>query len=227
MKKLFPNRFCSIIIVFCCLHASSHAQKVSVASMKQNVVMLGTENPLTIMVENCDCNNVSVSTDNGSIQRYDECSYSYRPAKLGMAQIVVSCKGRKGPTNYLMRVIDGGGKSTASTAEPGMNDKPVAIIDKKTGGYIRKVVLQAQLGIIVASDNKDVRYLMDKFTMSVFRSDQVVFTKLNIGPKFNEDTKNFLSTLRSGDRVVLFNMECTAGKTSSIPMPPAEFIVVN
>lgn len=205
---------------------NGNAQTVSVASMKQNVVTLGTDNPLTIMVENCDCSNLTVTTDNGSIKRYDDCSYDYKPARLGMAQIVVSCKGRKAPTNYLMRVVGSGGTGEGVAASE-IGDKPLAIIDKKNGGYIRKVVLAAQLGVGVSSSNKGVHYIMERFTIAAFRGDQILFSKINIGPKFTDDVKSAISNLKLSDRVLFFNMECSAGKNAAVRLSPIEFIIVN
>ncbi len=214
MIQQFRPRNILIIFVCCLAPLCAKGQKVAIASMKQNVVFEGVANPLTIMVENCDCGQIQVKTDNGFLKKYDNCSYDYTPARLGMAQILVTCRGKT--QNYLMRVI-----APSVTFE-----RPVAIIDKKNGGNIRKSVLEVQMGIIVAGGDKDVKYKLHQFTMAVIRDNQLIWSKSNTGPVFNDDIARYLTALKAGDRVVFFNMECSAPKIPVMQLTPIEFNII-
>jgi len=212
-----PSRFLNLLMIltaFSLISTIARGQKVVVASMKQNIVHEGLANPLTIMAENCDCNQIQVKTDNGFLKKYDDCSYDYTPTRLGMAQILVTCKGKT--QNYLLRVI----------APTITYERPVAIIDKKNGGNIRKSVLEVQMGIIISGGDKDVKYKLHQFTMAVMRDNRMIWSKSNEGPVFNEDIVRFLTTLKPGDRVVFFNMECSSAKTPVMQLTPMEFNVI-
>jgi len=210
---LFRNVFFFLMLVGC-MPVTVSGQKVTVAAMKQNVVHEGVANPLTIMAENCDCNQIQVKTDNGFLKKYDDCSYDYTPTRLGMAQILITCKGKT--QNYLLRVI-----------APTVNlERPVAMIDKKNGGNIRKAVLEVQMGIIVSGGDKGVKYKLNQFTMAVMRDNRMIWSKNNEGPIFNEDIARYLTSLKPGDRVVFFNMECSAPKIPVMQLAPMEFNVI-
>lgn len=214
---MWPFRFRNLLMIlmgFILIPTMTRGQKVAVASMKQNVVHEGVANQLTIMAENCDCNQIQVKTDNGFLKKYDDCSYDYTPTRLGMAQILVTCKGKT--QNYLLRVI----------APTVTYERPVAIIDKKNGGNIRKSVLEVQMGIIVAGGDKGVKYKLHQFTMAVMRDNRMIWSQSNDGPVFNEDIVRFFTTLKPGDRVVFFNMECSAPKIPVMQLAPMEFNVI-
>lgn len=212
MKQLLFIPLLALVLV------ESYGQKVSVASMKQNVVTLGTDNPLTIMAESCDCNNVTVYTDNGTIKRVGDCSYNYHPARLGMAQIVVGCRGRKAPVNYLMRVV---GSSTEDAVL-------TPVVGRKSGGNMRKNDFAAQIGVgIINNSEKSIKYVIDKFELIAIRDDKVLFTMYNKGPMFNEHILRYLSSLKVGDRIVFCNMECSASKRATRYLPPMEFNIIN
>ncbi len=203
-----------------------YAQKVSVAAMKQNTAIIGVENPLSIMVENCSCNNLSVSTDNGTIRRYENCGYDFKPARLGMAQILISCKGGRGVTNYLLRVVkENESTEYTSTIEPMPAAGVHIIIDRKHNGPLKKSALLARDGLAVNSVDKGQRYTLNRFTMAILRGEQIIFSKTSFTSKFTGDMRSFISTIQIGDKVVFFNMVCSSGKIQLI-LPSAEFTII-
>lgn len=191
------------------------AQKALLASLRQNVVFLGMSNPITIMLENCDCNDVLVTTDNGTIKRYDDCSYDYTPLRAGLSQIIVRKRGGKGSTNILLRV----------NPKP----KPVASISKIAGGGIRKNVLEVQTGVMAGWVDYDFKteFKVDHFMVTIMREGKILFTRYNKGARFEEEVGRWLKVTKVGDKVLVYDIEAKGSDNVVVMLDPLEFKVLN
>ena len=163
---------------------TAHAQKALLASLRQNVVFEGMPNPITIMIENCGCNDVVVTTDNGSLKRYDNCSYDYTPSRTGLSQIIVRRKGSKASSNILLRVNP--------------RPRPVASLAKIPGGNIRKGVLEIQLGLLAGWIDYDFKatYRVEHFMVTMLREGKIIFTRYNKGAKFEEEVGRWIKAAK-------------------------------
>jgi len=63
------------------LHTSLYSQTVSISPTKMNVLYLGVDNPLEIVVENHDCSEIIVKAWRGNLIKMDSCFTSV-PLKL-------------------------------------------------------------------------------------------------------------------------------------------------
>jgi hypothetical protein len=86
-------RIC-LVILLCFLGSISNAQVVAFAADKMNVLYVGLENPLTIVVENMDCKDVKIFTTNGKILRKG-CKLLIVPDSIGISRITVQTKKNK------------------------------------------------------------------------------------------------------------------------------------
>src|SRR5687768_6948134 len=64
------------------------SQKVTVSPDMNNIVLLGVDNPLTIVAEKYPCKGLVIKSDNGEITG-SSCEYLFRPNKIGKADIII------------------------------------------------------------------------------------------------------------------------------------------
>jgi len=193
----------------------AHGQKTLLASLRQNVVFEGIVNPITIMIENCGCNDVLVTTDNGTIKRYDNCSYDYTPSRTGLSQIIVRKKGTKASNNILLRVNP--------------RPRPVASIAKMPGGTIRKGLLEIQLGLLAGWIDYDFKttYKVEHFMVTIVRDGKIIFTRYNKGAKFEEETGRWIKAAKHGDELLFYDIEAKGSDNSLVRLDPVEYRVNN
>ncbi|HPH16390.1 MAG TPA: GldM family protein, partial [Bacteroidales bacterium] len=84
----------TISILFVIISFSSFGQKFTISSTRQNILYKGLENPIEIIVEDLKCKNIGVSTTNGKIEKYAECSYIFKADTIGEANISVYRKNK-------------------------------------------------------------------------------------------------------------------------------------
>lgn len=189
------------------------AQKVAVSSLKQNVVELGITNPLQIIGENSSCNQLVVSTDNGSIKRTGPCQYDYTPARLGLAQIIVFANGPKSGTNYLMRVVAG-----EKTIPIG-----AASIGGLSSGFIARGNLQAQQGIALRSTDGAVP--IKGYQLQIVRNGDVVFKRYTKGNKFVNEIYVAIAKAQRGDLLLVYDIYGEDKKGEAFMVPPLQLII--
>jgi len=64
-------------------------QNVAVENQKLNIAYPLISNPLNIVVEGIACDKIFVLTDNGKVESYKNCSYSFIPHEVGTASIFI------------------------------------------------------------------------------------------------------------------------------------------
>jgi len=194
---------------------TAHAQKTLLASLRQNVVFEGMPNPITVMIENCGCNDVVVTTDNGTIRRYDNCSYDYTPSRTGLSQVIVRKKGSKTSSNILLRVNP--------------RPQPVASLAKLPGGGIRKSVLEIQLGLLAGWIDYDFKttYKVEHFMITMLREGKIIFTRYNKGARFEEEVGRWIKAAKQGDGILFYDIEARGSDNSLIKLSPVEYRVNN
>jgi len=79
--------FISFLLVLCSFVANG--QKVAISAHRMNVIYVGIPNYMTIVAEKYPCETISVSTDNGKIEKQDRCTYIYYPENIGNGTIEV------------------------------------------------------------------------------------------------------------------------------------------
>lgn len=153
------------ISLFVSIASMCHAQHISVANDKENILYIGIPNPLTIVTENCPCNKQVVKTSNGKITG-SNCSYMFQGEQVGKAEITIYKK----EAGKLIRI----GKSDfrVKSIPP-----PVFCI----GPYCNiGVVVRAQRTVIAAQDyargellNFDInaRFPIDSFNVKIISYD--------------------------------------------------------
>lgn len=79
--------YCIILTLFI-FNPLLFAQHVTVSNEAENVFHLGIDNPVSVTVENCPCNQLRIKATNGTITG-SNCEYTFRPRSIGRVQILV------------------------------------------------------------------------------------------------------------------------------------------
>ena len=195
----------------------SRGQKVVVSADKMNIVYIGVPNPLTIVAENYSCDKLTVSTDNGKIEKQDDikCWYIYSPKEEGISIISVfnSKKQLINETKYRVKRIP----------------NPIIQINGHDNGEIRKNVLIASLGIstILIGFGFDVRFVVMHFKIELIQNNQITFSKEVDGPRFSEEIINAFKSLNNGDRMLISNITAKGPDSRLLKLSPAVFNIID
>lgn len=172
----------------------SNGQRSVVANLKENIAYIGVPNPIAVMAEGVPCKKLTVSTDNGSIQRIENsCTYEFYPERPGPARIFVS--GLAGN-----RQVRDTARFRVKRIPP-----PVIVVGGKRRGSIRKKILQAQMGIALVLEgfDFDAKFIVEKFRISIYSRDKLVYQEDCIGPYFTVKTKEAFNQLSNGDKILI------------------------
>lgn len=174
------------------------AQQVAVSADKNNVFYLGLDNPITVTVENCSCNDLVVKTDNGEVTGKG-CQLIFRGKEYGRAAIMVYKKAG----NKLKEI--GSNAFRVKKIPP-----PVFRIGPYGHSYDRKarsVVMANQQYVRAELDgfDFDARFAIDSFWVKIFYNDSCKTKSFfNTTGKISQAVLDAFSVLKEED-VVIFH----------------------
>lgn len=197
MKKHLGNRiFTTLLILFLCT-TMGFSQTIAIENDKQNFAYHGLYAYLTIVVEGIPCDQIMVTTDNGTMEYRGNCSYEYRSQQVGVASIFIN-------------KIDG--KDTILIGERKYRIKPWPIQDPEIGGRTSGTMglgqFKAQEGILVPI-GLDVQGLtvIKCFRMLIIRNCEVISSVINYGNRFEEKTRLEIDKIQVNDKVIFDQIE--------------------
>lgn len=195
MKNLFLFFLAQIFM----LHLQ--AQHFALGNDRFNIAYIGVDNPLSIAVENCPCNNIVLKVDNGTITGKD-CHFIYRGIETGTANITVYKK----TANHLKKVGLYAFR-VKRIPPPGFRIGPYGVsyfyLDRKA----KTVVLTAQQYARAEFDgfDFDVRCVIDSFSVKIFHADSGKSNMfLNVSNKISQQIKEAFAELKKED-IIFFN----------------------
>lgn len=211
MKRLM------LVLVAAALSGAGYGQVVAVQNDRNNSVYLCDASPITIAASGVAAENVSVTTDNGTLSGTNG-HYLLHPDHTGTATITVNNK-------------RAGGQKIGVSELKVISYPAVSMLAAKTGGAIPKPNLCAQLApVSVAGEGSaEYRFVLQSFTVTVRREGHDIFMRQladAAGAGLDGATKDFFKTLENNDVVLFTDMrikDCD-GKTIR-NSPSMEFIV--
>lgn len=169
----------------------SHQPTAVISCSRNNILILGIENPLEALIENAPASSITLRTDNGKINQTGQPNkFVIIPDKLGETQIYVY-KRKRLVDSVVFRVH--------------RMPPPTLFVGIKSGGTIKKSVTLTQGGVIARYENTDFEAPVKVVDYRVFliRDSAFVGMSLNIGNRFNEKTKFLVEQSKTGD-ILLF-----------------------
>jgi len=177
------------------------SQTIAITEEKLNVFYKGLDNPITVVVENCSCENIRVKASVGEISGAG-CHYSYHICDA-LASTVIIYVGvtKKGVVNWIDTIM-----YRLKNA-----DEPLLSISGLTDDVIDKEQLCNSCAINATNNNSKIFFWVESYSIEISRNNSVLWTSENIsGSKFQ---KNFIDYLRDicgpGDEIRLYNIYVT------------------
>ena len=194
--SMILKRIISLLILVSTTH-SSFAQHISVAPDKMNVFYVGVDNPITIVAENCPCNQLVVKASNGTVTG-SGCIYQFKGQQVGRAEITVykrNVHGLKklGANQFRLKLIP----AAAFKIGPYGNSN---------GRRANKLIIASQQFVRADLENfdYDARFTIDSFHTTISGDSTVEKTYFNISGKISEGLHNAFQLLQKND-VIIFD----------------------
>ncbi len=204
-----------IVILLCFAAIQGFCQVTVVSPIRENIIYLGIDNAIDVVVENNPCSYIFLKTDNGQIKG-ENCQYYIHPDRLGTARIDVLLISNK-DTNVIDRKY---------LRVRNIPDPIVKIADKKHG-LISKNELIVQLGISASFEDFDINahIHVKSWKMIIIRGHNALFLKENIGAKFSKDIQEGLNLLQSLDSVLFYDIITVLPDSREVRLNTMEFLI--
>jgi predicted nucleic acid-binding Zn finger protein len=190
-----------------------YGQQFSVWTTRQLFVYVGVDNPITAVVENCSCDSIVLTTDNGSIKRTGNCQYLLSVKKTGKTKISVK-------RLAYVDTINVGYTLYNAVKVP---DPVVSLSGFKSGSMINKALLR-QGGLIPHLENfgftPETR--ITEFKIVVLRQDSVLWCKKIIGNMIKKELDDYIDELKESDVIIFCEIKAT-GHFGSLVLQPVQF----
>lgn len=203
-KHSHPHKFLLCFLLVLILHISLYSQVVSISPTKMNVLYLGVDNPLTIVVENHDCSEVVVKARRGDYIKGDSCLYIYRDTD--------SCSAH-GIDRILVGVHNNGNDIWLDSVDFWVKRVPdptpyfAAMKSNMAGSRI--VVSGPCIIPKVEHFDYDVNFRITEHSFSVFRTDSLIFQELHIqGNCISSNSQAAMNKCINDDKVLIYNIHC-------------------
>jgi hypothetical protein len=203
------------IIVVLMLPRSNYAQKVAVYPTYFNVLYMGIDNPLKVVVENYNCDSISVSA-NMNMRKTTGCEYVVTPRSLNTGIITVS-----GVKNGENRALGKHQFRVLSVPDP------MAIVGRKSGGDIRREELFSIYGMEARLDNfiYEVEFRIKSFTVVIERDQEILFNQGFTDNRFPNELKAQFRELSLKDILRFENILAIGPGDAEHKVPPINFLI--
>lgn len=183
-----------------------------------NIFYQDVDNPVTITVENCPCNQMIVKTDNGKIVGKN-CSYYFYTDSGWKANITIYRKANK-------KLVKVGQSIFRVKPIP----YPVPKVGPSAGGKIKAIVLKNQQFIRADFDDIQIDSFnpIDSFTVSIIRGDTCIYNQLNNKTNaFSKELTSALSEIKEGDTVIFKNIFGRRHNGEAVKLQPLIFFITD
>ncbi len=189
-------------------------------NVSPGVVRAFAENTISVKIDNWDCAQMQVRTDNGKIKKISDCKYALIPQRLGAVNISVSKVQNGAVIDLGIKRLTADGKSTAARA-PENYSEPKGSITKSlakeviplfqvsfngrmSGELKRRLHFKNRKLDLLCEDSKALEWAsIEAFRIVVIKGDVMEFEKMIDGDTI--DTETLMLLLRQKDsRQLLF-----------------------
>lgn len=198
------------------------AQRAVVANVKENVAYVGISNPLEVLVEGYKCNQINVSTNNGTIEMSEyyssfrtsnDCYFVFIPNSIGRAKIFI--RNKKGVKEF---------QDSFEFRAKQIPDPTFEIAPNKERVYHRK---RQYPGIVYSlnSFQYDVRFISQQYSVSISRGKEIIFKYEKVKGNLFEEIKEGLQMVRDGDKILFYDLVVRGPDNKDREISPVEFTV--
>ncbi|MEZ5007216.1 MAG: GldM family protein [Chitinophagales bacterium] len=175
------------------------AQHITVANTRLNIIYMGIDNPISITVENYDCDDLIIYCTNGLIKQDDGCQYTIRTSEVGEVKITVNIK-KDGEITALKTIY-----FRSQRIPP-----PVAQVARKSGGEVsvNEFKLQKGVGVVLEGFDFDVKYAVTNYSCIIitFSNKEAKFIDSSSEAKFTNKMTSAFNKIKVGDEVIFYDI---------------------
>jgi hypothetical protein len=180
-------------------------------------VYLGIDNPLNVFVEGYSCTSLSVSTDNGTLEKTG-CFYNYHPSRLGTATFTIY-KRQNGKTI----------KVNTRNLYVSRMPKPTAQVGPyESGSNVPKGGFCAQQGLAALAPNGfgDLTFKVVSFSLIIMRDSSIQLSTRIIGNYFTTKIYEACKAMQPGSVVLITNILAIGPERRDIKLEPLEYLII-
>jgi len=210
-----------LVLGFCFMQNMLNAQNSTILNEKTGYICyLGMENTLSAFIENTDCKNVFLKTENGTIEKKTDCIFIFKPANFGRTVITIY----KEKDEQLVEL-------SKFNLFVKRFPNPIACIGNfKVIDTVYKNYLRSQIGIRADFEETSVsefgiKAYISQYRTIIKRSDSTIFNEINKESYFTEKTKSAFDELLPNDKVVFTDIISTEFACSKQTLNNIEFII--
>ncbi len=195
-------------------------QKINavISNDMQYDVYVGITNPISVFVDNCSCDSLILTTDNGRLRKFDDCRYFYNPIRIGDGKVILKVKKGKDTTQicsylYKVKILPLGLRIVFqdmssplfefdSTYSYPIIDVLESTIDKatiKNASYLHPYWKND-----ISLHGAEVEVI--DYNIIVMREGKIISNTYSKNPFFKEAEKKIFNNLESGDILIFSNI---------------------
>lgn len=202
-----------MIVLTLMLTLPDYAQEFAISPLKMNILYMGVENPLKIVVENHDCDSILISS-NVRLKRIVGCEYYAIPGNISVATFNLSVI----KNNDTIRI----GRSQFRVHRI---PDPVVTVGGRRDGEMPRLVLLSEPGLRTEQDDFifDAEFKVKSYSVVIIRDDEKIFSDDFDGNRFPEELKSQFRNLNYGDTVRFENVVATGPEGLDRELASASF----
>ena len=162
---------------------------------KNNVIYIGVDNPARVVVQGCPPEQVTLQSDELTLKKTGDYTYSIRANKPGLAKIRISGNGYEQTYHYRVKRMPA----------------PVAMLGGRyTSKALRAGEFRAQLGVfaVLESFDFDAKCYITGYHVTYLHPREEPEFAQNSGGRFNEQTRKLIDKARPGDVYMFDDIRC-------------------
>lgn len=200
MKNIF------LLILFI-LNNICAAQKIILNNPNNNTLLLNLENPIDFLSDTIDCNEIRFEAKNAELTLLDNCKLLVRPKIKDIVTINTFFKDKLIAKNvYLVETI----RPELELICPYTNGKPNYNLSERLTINLDKYSISIPLKIV-------------QYEMIIVSKNDILLRNTYNSRIFNEEQKKIISTLKSGDFIILKDIHIESSEDNNSSFEPINF----
>lgn len=200
MKNIF------LLILFI-LNNICAAQKIILNNPNNNTLLLNLENPIDFLSDTIDCNEIRFEAKNAELTLLDNCKLLVRPKIKDIVTINTFFKDKLIAKNvYLVETIS----PELELICPYTNGKPNYNLSERLSIKLNKYSISIPLKIV-------------QYEMIIVSKNDILLRKTYNSRIFNEEQIKIISTLKSGDFIILKDIHIESSEDNNSSFEPINF----
>ncbi|MDX2048932.1 MAG: GldM family protein [Chitinophagaceae bacterium] len=182
-------------------HPSGQLECV-VAITKENVLYIGIDNPIEVLIERTSKNAVFIKSNNGYIENHGGNNFIIRPHRRGFTEIEIFRIFKRDTLLVCTRLF--------RVKELPL---PVGIFGNLRRPIVSKRTIKIFGGLraVLEDSEYDLPIEVKEYSVIITRDTAVVGISKNIGPRYNTKTELLLQNLQPGDNIYVTNIIVNMG----------------